>query len=46
MTAIQFILFEPMHLVEGNEEVHAVGKKMIDLIVDQLRLLREAEPKG
>ena len=46
MTAIQFILFEPVHLVEGNEEVHAVGRKMIDLIVDQLRRLRETEPKG
>ena len=32
LTAIQFILFEPVHLVEGNEEVHAVGKKMIDLM--------------
>ena len=46
MTAIQFILFEPVHLVEGNEEVHAVGGKMIELIVKQLRLLRETEPKG
>jgi hypothetical protein len=46
MTAIQFILFEPGYLVEGNEEVHAVGKKMIDLIVNQVRLLRETEPKG
>ena len=46
LMAIQFILFEPVHLVEGNEEVHTVGKKMIDLIVKQLRLLRETEPKG
>ncbi|MGO8745918.1 MAG: hypothetical protein ACLQNE_07995 [Thermoguttaceae bacterium] len=46
MTAIQFILFEPAHLVQGNEEVHAVGKKMIDLIVEQLRGLPETEPKG
>ena len=46
MTAIQFILFEPASLVNGNEEVHAVSKKLIDLIVNQLRLLRETEPKG
>ena len=42
----QFILFEPVDLVEGNEEVHAVGKKMIDLIVDQLRLRRQVERQG
>ena len=46
MTAIQFILFEPVSLVDGNEEVHAIGKKLIDLIVSQLRLLRETEPQG
>ena len=46
MTAIQFILFEPASLVNGNEEVHAVSKKLIDLIVNQLRLLRETEPQG
>jgi len=33
-------------LVEGNEEVHAVGKKLIDLMISQMRLLRETEPKG
>ncbi len=46
MTAIQFILLEPASLVSGNEEVHAVGKKLIDLIISQLRLLRETEPQG
>jgi len=46
MTAVQFILLEPASLVNGNEEVHAVGKKLIDLIVGQLRLLRETEPQG
>jgi hypothetical protein len=46
MTAVQFILLEPVSLVNGNEEVHAVGKKLIDLIVSQLRLLRETEPQG
>lgn len=46
ITAIQFILFEPVHLVKGNEEVHTVGKKLTDLIINQLKLLRETEPKG
>jgi len=46
MTAIHFILLEPASLVNGNEEVHAVGKKLIDLIVSQLNLLRETEPQG
>ena len=45
VTAIQFILFEPASLVNGNEEVHVVGKKLIDLIFDQMRLLRAMEPK-
>ena len=46
ITAIQFILFEPVSLVDGNEEVHAVGRNMMDLIVAQLRRLWETEPKG
>ena len=46
MTAIQFILLEPASLVSGNEEVHTVGRKLIDLIVNQLKLLRETEAKG
>jgi len=44
ITAIQFILFEPVHLVKGNEEVHAAGKKLADSIINQLKLLRETEP--
>jgi hypothetical protein len=46
MTAIQFILLEPASLVKGNEEIQTAGKKMIDMIVNQLRLLRETEPTG
>ncbi len=46
MTAIQFILLEPASLVSGNEEVHALGKNLIDLIVEQLRQLRKTEPQG
>ena len=46
MTAIQFILLEPASLVKGNEEVQVAGKKLINMIVNQLKLLRETEPKG
>jgi len=46
MAAIQFLLFEPANLVKGNEEVHAAGGKMLELIVKQLKLLRQTEPKG
>ena len=38
MTAIQFLLFEPASLVNGNEEVHTASKKLIDLIISQLKL--------
>lgn len=44
MTAIQFLLFEPENLVERNEEMQAVGGKMIELIVAQLKQLRKREP--
>ncbi len=46
MAAIQFIVFEPANLVKGNEEVHALGKKLMSLILEQLKLLRETEPQG
>jgi hypothetical protein len=46
MTAIQFLLFEPVDLVPGNEPVHVVAKTLTDMIIEQLRLLRETEPKG
>lgn len=44
MTAIQFLLFEPKHYLEGNEEMQAVGGKMIELIVAQLKELQKTEP--
>ena len=45
MTAIQFLLFEPKHYVEGNKEMQAVGGKMLELIVEQLKLLQKREPQ-
>ena len=46
MAAIQFIVFEPANLVKGNEEVHVLGKKLMSLILEQVKQLRETEPRG
>ena len=46
LTAIQFLHFEPEDWVKGNDEVKIVGKKFMDLILDQLQLLGESEPMG
>src|ERR1700674_1252045 len=40
MTAIQFVLFEPVDRVNGNEEFKAVADKMIAIIVAQLNTLK------
>jgi hypothetical protein len=40
MTAIQFILFEPVGMVEGNDEFRAAADKMIKIIVAQLKTLK------
>ena len=46
MTAIQFILFEPVDWVKGNDEVQNVGKKLMDLLLSQIKMLEKSEPKG
>ena len=40
MTAIQFLLFEPEKLVEGNDELKIAADGMIEVIVAQLRTLK------
>ena len=40
MTAIQFVLFEPEKLVEGNEEFKVAAERMIEIIVAQLKTLK------
>ena len=40
MTAIQFVLFEPDGLVKGNDEFRVAAKKMIDIILVQLKTLK------
>ncbi len=40
MTAIQFVLFEPVGHVKGNDEFHAAADKMIEIIIAQLKTLK------
>jgi hypothetical protein len=40
MTAIQFVLFEPVGRVEGNEEVRVEADRMLKTIVAQLKTLK------
>jgi hypothetical protein len=40
MTAIQFVLFEPVGSVKGNEEFRVAADKMIEIIVAQLKTLK------
>lgn len=40
MTAIQFVLFEPVGHVKGNEEVKVRAEKMIEILVAQLKTLK------
>ena len=40
LTAIQFVLFEPVDRVKGNDEVRVAADKLIKLIVAQLKTLK------
>ncbi len=40
LTAIQFVLFEPMGRVKGNDEIKVAADKMIKIIVAQLKTLK------
>src|SRR5580693_636888 len=37
MTAIQFVLFEPVERVKGNEEVKNAAKKLVSILSEQLK---------
>lgn len=41
MSAIQFVLFEPDYLVEGNAELKVAADKLLGLTSSQLKWLRE-----
>jgi hypothetical protein len=40
MTAIQFILFEPVGRVKGNDEFRVAADRLIEIIVAQLKTLK------
>src|SRR5262245_27959443 len=40
MTAIPFILFEPVDWVKGNDEFKVAAEKMIEILVAQLKTLK------
>ena len=46
MAAAQFLLFEPVQLVKGNDRFKVAAEKLLEIVLEQLKLLREAEPKG
>jgi hypothetical protein len=46
MAAIQFVLFEPVDHVKGNDEFKVAADKMLKIIIGQLELLRKTEPQG
>src|SRR3954454_22224679 len=40
MTAIQFVLFEPVNHVAGNAEFQALADQMLKVLVEQLKTLK------
>lgn len=40
MTAIQFVLFEPLDWVEGNDKFKVAGENLINLVSGQLKWLK------
>jgi hypothetical protein len=40
MTAVQFVLFEPVGRVKGNDEFKVAADKMIGIIINQLKTLK------
>ena len=40
MTAIQFLLFEPVDLVSGNDELKIIADKMVGILIAQLKTLK------
>ena len=40
MTAIQFVLFEPVGRVKGNDEFKVAADRMIEILIAQLKTLK------
>ena len=46
MTAIQFVLFEPDYLVEGNDEFKVAAKILLKVVLAQMDWLKAKYPQG
>jgi hypothetical protein len=46
MAPTQFLLFEPAQLVKGNDRFKVAAEKLLEIIVEQVKQLRETEPRG
>lgn len=46
MTAIQFVLFEPVDWVKGNDEFKVAADKLLQVVIDQMKWLGAKYPKG
>ena len=40
MTAIQFVLFEPVKRVKGNDQVNVAAERLVSLLAEQLKTLK------
>ena len=40
MTAIQFVLFEPVERVKGNDQVKVAAERLVSLLAEQLKTLK------
>jgi hypothetical protein len=40
MTAIQFVLFEPVDWVQGNDELKVAAEKLLGILAAQLKTLK------
>jgi len=41
MTAIQFVLFEPVHWVEGNDRFKEISDEMLELVIGQCQWIKK-----
>ena len=46
MAAIQFVLFEPVGYVAGNDEFKVVAEKLLTILAGQLKMLTKNQSQG
>jgi hypothetical protein len=46
MTAIQFVLFEPVDWVEGNDKFKDSAEEMLELLIDQCKWIEKKYGQG